>query len=125
MRNRIIQLSVKKKVIKIFLILLTLILSSMYCYAHSGNTDANGGHYDRSTGVYHYHHGHPAHQHSNGVCPYETPTNDISGNNSYTSISTGNTVRQTNVEQPPDKNSDYSIGVLAAVGVGGYFVREK
>lgn len=40
-------------------------------FAHSGRTDANGGHYDHSTGEYHYHHGYPAHQHPNGICPYE------------------------------------------------------
>lgn len=44
--------------------------------AHSGRTDSNGGHWDRSTGQYHYHHGHPAHQHydmdGDGIldCPY-------------------------------------------------------
>lgn len=37
---------------------------------HSGGTDGNGGHYDHSTGEYHYHHGYPAHQHPNGECPY-------------------------------------------------------
>lgn len=39
--------------------------------AHPGRTDANGGHYDHSTGEYHYHHGYPAHQHIDGVCPYD------------------------------------------------------
>ncbi len=39
-------------------------------YAHPGATDANGGHYDHSTGEYHYHHGYPAHQHPDGRCPY-------------------------------------------------------
>ena len=34
-------------------------------------TDSNGGHYDRQNGGYHYHHGYPAHDHPNGVCPYE------------------------------------------------------
>lgn len=42
----------------------------MTCFAHSGGTDANGGHYDSSTGEYHYHHGYPAHQHPDGMCPY-------------------------------------------------------
>lgn len=48
--------------------------------AHSGGTDYKGGHYNRSTGEYHYHHGYSAHQHidSNGdgilECPYETKT---------------------------------------------------
>lgn len=40
-------------------------------YAHPGATDANGGHYDYSTGEYHYHHGYPAHQHTDGKCPYD------------------------------------------------------
>lgn len=40
-------------------------------FAHSGRTDSKGGHYNRSTGEYHYHHGYSAHQHENGVCPYD------------------------------------------------------
>lgn len=53
-----------------------LLLISPAALAHSGGTDANGGHYDRSTGEYHYHHGYPEHQHydmnGDGVvdCPY-------------------------------------------------------
>lgn len=43
--------------------------------AHSGRTDANGGHKDNKNvsglGSYHYHcGGYPAHLHENGVCPY-------------------------------------------------------
>lgn len=43
--------------------------------AHSGRTDANGGHHDNKNksglGSYHYHcGGYPAHLHTNGVCPY-------------------------------------------------------
>ena len=30
-----------------------------------------GGHYDNSTGKYHFHHGKSAHQHENGRCPYD------------------------------------------------------
>lgn len=45
---------------------------SFSVYAHPGRTDSSGGHYDRSTGEYHYHHGYPAHQHPNGICPYES-----------------------------------------------------
>ena len=32
-------------------------------YAHPGRTDGSGGHTDRSTGEYHYHHGYSAHDH--------------------------------------------------------------
>lgn len=56
---------------KIFLVLVFLLLLTSLASAHKGRTDANGGHYDYSTGEYHYHHGYPAHQHTNGICPYD------------------------------------------------------
>ena len=45
--------------------------------AHSGRTDGNGGHFNRSTGEYHYHHGYSAHDHydmdgdGDKDCPYD------------------------------------------------------
>ena len=48
-----------------------LILPFNLAFAHGGRTDSNGGHYNRSTGEYHYHHGYPAHDHPGGVCPYD------------------------------------------------------
>lgn len=64
----------------IIIVLVTVILTTpLSClaetYLHSGGTDSQGGHYDHSTGEYHYHHGKPAHDHINGVCPYETLSN--------------------------------------------------
>ena len=59
--------------ILLFLLLMTVPSAS----AHPGRTDANGGHTDRSTGEYHYHHGYSAHQHydmdgdGKKDCPYE------------------------------------------------------
>lgn len=54
---------------------MALVLAATLCIgsasAHPGRTDANGGHYNHSTGEYHYHHGYPAHQHIDGVCPYD------------------------------------------------------
>jgi hypothetical protein len=49
---------------------LTVSFSLITAFAHGGRTDDNGGHYNRDTGEYHYHHGHPAHDHPNGECPY-------------------------------------------------------
>lgn len=50
---------------------------AMSVQAHSGRTDASGGHRDNKNksglGSYHYHHGYSAHLHNGGVCPYETP----------------------------------------------------
>lgn len=81
--------------------LLCVLLSVLLCsaaFAHPGGTDANGGHFDRETGEYHYHHGHPPHQHPNGICPYsveaETPLPDksvSSGSNKAKSRSSSGT----------------------------------
>lgn len=60
-----------------------LLALPLAAYAHGGGTDGNGGHYDRSTGEYHYHHGYPAHQHTDGVCPYDF--DDKTGENSGSS----------------------------------------
>ena len=63
-----------KKVFKTSLILISIVIiilgSCVAVFAHPGKTDSNGGHFDRSIGEYHYHHGYPAHQHENGTCPY-------------------------------------------------------
>ena len=59
-----------KKVCTIFLLVFLTLSIFITVSAHSGGTDGNGGHYDSSAGEYHYHHGHPAHQHINGKCPY-------------------------------------------------------
>ena len=51
-------------------LLILLLIFSVISFAHPGDTDSNGGHYDHSTGKYHYHHGYPAHSHIGG-CPYD------------------------------------------------------
>ena len=46
------------KKIGCFLLAVLLILSvPSTAFAHSGRLDANGGHYNRKTGTYHYHRG--------------------------------------------------------------------
>ena len=61
----------KKKYNCVIKVLLVLIIMTSNVFGHSGRTDSNGGHYNRSTGEYHYHHGYSAHQHPNGICPHE------------------------------------------------------
>lgn len=60
----------KKRLRYIGCILWAIALCATFAIAHPGRTDSHGGHYDSSTGEYHYHHGYPAHQHENGICPY-------------------------------------------------------
>lgn len=79
---------------RFFVMLLCLLLFCSVCIpvsAHKGKTDGSGGHKDRSTGDYHYHHGYPAHDHydmdGDGKidCPYDfdDQTNHQIGNSSY------------------------------------------
>ena len=68
---------------KIYIFILSLIIiccSSSLVLAHSGRTDTNGGHFNRDTGDYHYHHGLPEHDHPDGVCPYESNNEESSSN---------------------------------------------
>lgn len=87
-----------KFLICIFLILLLTTCSILPVFAHSGRTDANGGHYDEEAEEYHYHHGYPAHYHTNGKCPYDydDKTNHNSGGSSSNSNSSSSK------EEPPD-----------------------
>lgn len=66
-------------------------LSNLTVFAHSGGTDSAGGHYNRSTGEYHYHHGYPAHQHPNGVCPYSTTSARTTRSYNQSSVTTTKT----------------------------------
>lgn len=78
----------------LFLILLVLCVTP--ASAHSGRTDSQGGHYDRSTGEYHWHHGMSAHQHydmdGDGIldCPYtfKGTTSTTSSSDIYTTTIT-------------------------------------
>ena len=64
------------RLLKLFLATALCLSVSITVSAHPGRTDADGGHYNRDTGEYHYHHGEPAHQHTDkdgdGIleCPY-------------------------------------------------------
>ncbi len=71
---------------RIVCLIICILLCGSVALAHPGRTDAKGGHYDRSTGEYHFHHGYPAHQHINGECPYDLDdrTGDASGGSSGT-----------------------------------------
>lgn len=77
---------------KLLLVAVLLIcITAVPARAHSGRTDSNGGHYNRSTGEYHYHHGYPAHQHEGGVCPYDFDDKTQKGQANNKMSSTGKT----------------------------------
>ncbi|MFR2765476.1 MAG: YHYH domain-containing protein [Clostridium sp.] len=64
-------MSLKRKALRAAMLSVLFMTISFTAWGHPGRTDSSGGHYDRSTGEYHYHHGYPAHQHPGGVCPYD------------------------------------------------------
>ena len=87
--KHILKQSAVLSVLSILLISLTISV-----FAHPGSLDENGGHYDRSTGEYHYHHGYSAHQHENGECPYDFKDNantEYNPNNNSSSSSSSYT----------------------------------
>lgn len=107
-------------------IILCLALLCIFCShpaaAHSGGTDANGGHYNGSS--YHYHHGYPAHQHTGGVCPYDF--DDRTGATSGTSGSSAkSTPKPTPTSTPESKKSSGDgwawLGLAGFVSIVGFF----
>lgn len=77
----------KKIIGRLLLIVFSCIASLSVAFAHSGSLDSKGGHYNHSTGEYHYHHGYSAHEHTNGVCPFNF--DDRTGWNSGTGGGSG------------------------------------
>lgn len=77
--------------------LLVILMLFTITLAHPGRTDSKGGHYNRSTGVYHYHHGYPEHQHTNGICPYNYSDKTTSNSNfTDNNISTKSNTKDSN-----------------------------
>ena len=102
-----------------------IILISLTAYAHPGRTDANGGHYDRSTGEYHYHHGYPAHQHydmnGDGVvdCPYNfyDQTGRKSGGSSTKQRATPAPAARPTPTPKPKETKTSNTGAMIALSV--------
>lgn len=113
------------KQVGVFVMVLFLLLPPSS--AHPGKTDANGGHYNRSTGEYHYHHGFPEHQHENGICPYdyEDKTEDSHGRVTITEDDDEPTHYEipkpdTGKEEKGMNISGIATAVLLAIGLAYY-----
>lgn len=82
-----------KKIITGVLICILSVAMCNITFAHSGKTDSSGGHKDNKNksglGSYHYHcGGHPAHLHTNGVCPYSSNKSKTTSKSSSSSSAT-------------------------------------
>lgn len=107
-----------------FIVIALSVLGSTPVLAHSGRTDGDGGHYDHSTGEYHYHHGYPAHQHENGECPYRF--DDKTGQDSGDSGGSLKGGYSGGSNSDSDDPTVYYV-LLGAAGIGllVWFIRKK
>lgn len=100
--------NMKKKLVLIVTIIISILFIANSSIAHSGRTDSNGGHKDNKNksglGSYYYHcGGHPAHLHTNGVCPYSTTKTEDTTKSSVpasTTTTTKHQVKEEKVEEP-------------------------
>lgn len=119
-----------KRIISVLMAIVAIVVCmGNYTYAHSGRTDANGGHRDNNNksglGSYHYHcGGHPAHLHTNGVCPYSSSS---SSSKSSTSSSTESSTKTTSTVPTTIEDSNPLGGIMAlgVLGGGGYWGYKK
>ncbi len=97
------------------IVLLVAVLSS-FTFLHKGRTDSNGGHYDRSSGEYHYHHGYSAHYHydmnGDGIvdCPYNFKDNTSQNNNTSKSENKTNNFSESSKNSLKKQNSATTFG---------------
>lgn len=93
-----------------------IMLFGINSYAHSGRTDSRGGHKDNKNvsglGSYHYHcGGHPAHLHTNGICPYsstytnKSSSSSTSNSSNKTSTSTSKSSSTTSTQSSSAKTT--------------------
>ena len=99
----------KTKIISILLTITSIISIGANSYAHSGRTDTNGGHKDNKNksglGSYHYHcGGHPAHLHTNGICPYASNASSSKNTPSSSSQSSKSTTTTPSSSQSTTSN---------------------
>jgi cobalamin biosynthesis Mg chelatase CobN len=121
----------RNRIVFIVSLLVAALLLAVTAWAHSGRTDSRGGHTNHSTGEYHYHHGYSAHQHPNGVCPYDSDdeTNEPSSDSKNKIESNKNTTTQAKPNVVTSKTSSSNgtdtgwVGYLVVgLCVGGIFI---
>lgn len=110
-----------KRIVLMLLPLLLFTSLTVSASAHSGRTDYKGGHTDHSTGEYHYHHGYPAHEHTDldgdGIpdCPYDfEDKTDHSSGSSHSSVSSP-CAPSSSVTSSPPRVSPSPSPITAAV----------
>ena len=118
------------KIVSILLIILSIVLIGTCANAHSGRTDANGGHRDNQNksgvGSYHYHcGGHPAHLHPNGVCPYSSSSKSSTSSSGSGSASSSSSSTTSGSSSSSSSNSKTRTSVPSTIAVTEIQIEEK
>lgn len=114
-----------KKILLLLTPIVFVFLLSLSAFAHPGRTDSQGGHRDSSTGTYHFHHGYPAHQHTNGVCPYDhddktdKSSSPIKSSNSQEEDNTYSTIPSTSNSSSDSKTFKDVLPILIIIFLCG------
>lgn len=101
---------------------LAAVLAS-FTVLHSGKTDFYGGHYNHSTGEYHYHHGYSAHDHydinGDGIvdCPYTFKDNTSNKSNTSNSDSKTNNIKKSSDNKKYRKMLETITATVLAVSI--------
>lgn len=107
-----------KNIVKIFSTVILVFMLSITAFAHPGRTDANGGHYDRKTGTYHYHNGGSSSSSSSSSSynfnydppftpPYKSYSSSTYSKSNNNSSSTPNTSSQSSLSSNTDTKLSY------------------
>lgn len=115
-----------KKVLCAMSVIVLLASAVIGVNAHSGRTDGSGGHYNRSTGEYHYHHGYSAHDHydmdgdGKSDCPYEfkNNTNHSSGTNNTSKDKVQQPTTETTSENRKEENKKVNTDLIVGIIIG-------
>ncbi len=107
------------KLKRLFSVAMAVVMCAGTAYGHSGRTDSSGGHRDKKNvsglGYYHYHcGGHPAHLHTNGVCPYSSGYSGGSSSSSAPKVTAPD----------PNRNNVYLMHTMPQMTVGESFMAE-
>lgn len=118
----------KNKLLKTFIILFLFIFQFIVIVnAHPGRTDSNGGHYDRSTGEYHYHNGESSGKKQSSSNETYTYENFVGPTQNYDSHSNSSNEKQNVKSNIPDLSEIlFYLALGSIIIIGNYlYFKEK
>ena len=91
------------------ILLISAIFACDFGYTHSGRTDANGGHYNRKTGEYHYHGGRRSRPQVNVSPPAPAPLPERPESLNGAGVQTSSSIEQDHVGKVSRQRSELRL----------------